>query len=305
MKILGRVDCRLNEPAHRSWTDYRGDRSISVMLLMFIFLNSTGCSDVVVSPPNMTGGETGVQTQAGSFQFGGNALGGMFGDNPGATPDIPDSCESGENLGICMVCGLNLTPIKPLNDDRCPYLPCETLTRYQAMPAEDQGRVCVQYLATAPMDNCKEIGICYEDADEACMLNPTPMELFTVYPGCGEFTGCDGDISPDASIKSEGEACHSIGTCDAEGRCSAPASCEGDKPDYVKNHCPDPNMDEGCDLFVDMNGVPNADDISCTLACATQNGCLKGWDSNNGCERGGEIGCNTRRRQLICRCQGN
>ena len=203
-----------------------------------------------------------------------------------------------------MVCGPNLTPTKPLNDDRCPYLPCESFTRYQAMPVENGGRACVQYLSAPPMNNCKEIGACYEDPEEECTLDPTPINLFTVYPGCGEFTGCDGEVSPDASIKAAGATCHSVGTCNAEGLCSAPASCEGDKPEYVRDHCPDPDANEGCDLFIDMNGIQNDDDISCTLACATQNGCIKGWDSSNGCERGGEVGCNQRRRTLICRCQG-
>ena len=262
------------------------------LTLICIFI--AGCADVVVDTASM-GGESSVN-QVGQSSSGGLSLGGSISG--------PDECYIGEELDLCMVCGPSLTPIKPLNDERCPYLPCETLTRYQAMPVEDNGRTCVQYLAAPPVNNCKEFGVCYEDPEEACMLSATPMTLFTVYPGCGEFTGCDGAMSPDASIKPEGSVCHSIGICGADGRCSAPQACEGDKPEYVRDHCSDANTDEGCDLLVDMNGIQNADDISCTLVCATQNGCVTGWDSNNGCGRGGEIGCNTRRRELICRCRG-
>ena len=276
---------------------------ITSSCLALASLISIGCSDVVVDPgmagEAMVSGSMAGDT--GGSLFGGRTAGGM---SAGATMNVTDACEYGENLGVCMICGPNLTPIKPLNDERCPYVPCETLTRYQAMPLEDGGRTCSQFIATPPVDSCKDLGVCYESPEEACTLSSTPTTLFTVYPGCGEFTGCDGEISPDASIKAEGEVCHSIGTCDAEGRCSAPASCSGDKPEYVVNHCPGPDSEEGCDLLIDMNGVPNANDISCTLACATQNGCITGWDSNNSCDRGGEIGCSTRRRQLICRCRG-
>ena len=300
LSIVRRYRFKFGELHHRHI--YKPWCPLPASLCLTLYLSLLGCSDVVVGS-NMEDHEDHEDQQGGSnviFQYGGTATGGMS-----VTPDVPDTCEFGEDLGLCMICGPNLTPIKPLNDDRCPYVPCESLTRYQALPTEDGGRTCAQYTATPPIDNCKELGICYEDVEDACTVDTTPMTLFTVYPGCGEFTGCDGDISPDASIKPEGSTCHSLGTCDAEGRCSAPSSCEGDKPEYVRNHCPEPNMDEGCDLFVDMNGIQNADDISCTLVCATQNGCLTGWDSNNGCVRGGEIGCTTRRHQLICRCRGN
>ena len=124
----------------------------------------------------------------------------------------------------------------------------------------------------------------------------------TVYPGCGEVTGCEGMLSPDGSQKPDGAECHSLGVCGPDG-CTAPPSCSGIQPPYVKEFCQDPNAPEQCDKYIDLNGENNAEDIDCTIACATIGRCQTGWDSNGGCNRGNEIGCSTRRRQLICRCE--
>ena len=78
---------------------------------------------------------------------------------------------------------------------------------------------------------------------------------------------------------------------------------------FVEKHCPDPstpvNEVEGCDMLVDMNNIPDRNEISCTLACATENGCITGWDTSGDCQRGGEIGCSNSRSRLICRCRGS
>ena len=265
---------------------------------------SIACTTVVYESTDMgAGGETG------GGGLSGMTAGYLTGGTPsGEVPIIPDECEIGQQIGLCAECAPTFTPVALLNDPQCPYIPCETLIRYQVMTNDEGGRSCLQYLAEQPPNNCKEIGVCYEDPAEACVVSETPTTLFTVYPGCGDFTGCEGAVSPDASIKGEGEACHSIGTCSAEGRCSAPPSCEGGKPDYVVGHCPDPDDPSGsagCDLRVDLNTVDNADDISCTLVCATQNGCVTGFEVSGDCGRGREIGCGDRKRQLICRCNGN
>ena len=46
----------------------------------------------------------------------------------------------------------------------------------------------------------------YLDIEESCTLDPTPVPLVTVYPGCGEFTGCEGELGPMA-IAPVGSTC--------------------------------------------------------------------------------------------------
>ncbi len=263
---------------------------IAIILLLCI----SACSDQVAPSGTMEGNLAGTEMLV-SGDEGGISFSGMN--------DVPESCVVGEELGLCAVCGPLLTPIMPTNDPNCPSIDCNALTQYQAMNIEDGGRVCMQYLADPPISSCKDLGACYESADDACILNPTPIPLVTVYPGCGEFTGCEGEVSPDGSKKPEGSECHSLGICGAEGKCSAPASCSGIQPPYVKEYCVDSNAPEQCDKYIDLNGIENTTDINCTIACATIGRCQTGWDSNGGCNRGGEIGCSTRRRQLICRCE--
>lgn len=267
---------------------------VSLLFTIFSFIGSNACTDQIGTVENNMGG-----TQAGTEMIESGNEGGI---NLGGASNLPDNCVVGEELGLCAVCGPLLTPIMPTNDPNCPPIDCSSLTQYQAMNIENGGRVCMQYIADPPSSSCKDLGACYESAEEACSINPTPIPLVTVYPGCGEFTGCEGDLSPDGSQKPEGAECHSLGSCGADG-CSAPASCSGIQPQYVKEFCPDSNAPEQCDKYIDINGVDNADDIDCTIACATIGRCQTGWDSNGGCNRGGEIGCSTRRRQLICRCE--
>lgn len=286
------------------WPTSRSYRvSLTSNLLTYSIVLSAltlACSDVVVAPQ---GGAEAGQITAGTQPPAGSSTSGVI---AGGTQPIPDECYLGEDLGICISCSPSREPIQLPRDDRCPYIPCETLTQYQVMELEGGGQSCVQFIYEPPVDNCKGIGVCYEDPEEACTLNPSPVPLFNAYPGCGEFSGCEGSVSPDASLKGEGETCHSVGTCDSEGRCSAPASCEGSKPDFALKHCPDPNESdpEGCDLLIDITGESGVDDISCSLACATQNGCLAAWESDNECERGSTLSCNDRERRLICRCRG-
>lgn len=260
----------------------------------FVGLFTFACSDTAGLNLGETAGELAGMSIAGEEE-GGINLGGRM--------PLPDNCTVGEELGLCAVCGPLLEPIMPTNDSNCPNIDCSPLTQYQAMNTEDGGRVCLQYLADPPVNSCRELGLCYEEASEACLLDPTPIPLITVYPGCGEFTGCNGAVSPDGSQKPEGSECHGLGSCTAEGRCSAPASCSGIHPPYVREFCPDTNAPEQCDKYVDLNGIDNATDINCNIACATIGGCQNGWDSNGGCNRGSAIGCNARRRQLVCRCQ--
>ena len=40
-----------------------------------------------------------------------------------------------------------------------------------------------------------------------------------------------------------------------------------------KRVCQDPNAPEQCDKYIDLNGENNADDIDCTIACATIGRC--------------------------------
>ena len=59
--------------------------------------------------------------------------------------NLPESCTVGEELGLCAVCGPLLTPVMPANDPNCPPIDCSSLTQYQAMNVENDGRVCMQY----------------------------------------------------------------------------------------------------------------------------------------------------------------
>ena len=265
-----------------------------VHTLLLLLCTPLACSD----PPNPVSSTENTSNTAGTIEGGSESTVVFEGGR-----DLPDTCRVGEELGLCAICGPLLEPIKPADDENCPYIDCSSLTQYQAMNTEDGGRVCMQYLADPPSSSCRDLGQCYETPEEACTLNPTPVPLVTVYPGCGEFTGCEGEISPDGSQKPEGAECHGLGMCGPEGRCSAPPSCNGVHPTYVQNFCPDSNAPDQCDKYIDLNGTDNADDVNCTIACATIGGCQTGWDSNGGCNKGGEIGCNTRRRQLICRCE--
>ena len=269
-------------------------RSYLILLSTLSFICVHACSDQAIPIGSTTGGGEAGSEVIVSGDEGGISLGGRN--------DLPETCVVGENLGLCAVCGQLLTPIMPINDGNCPPIDCSSLTQYQSMNIENGGRVCLQYLADPPTSSCKELGVCYESPEDACILNPTPIPLVTVYPGCGEFTGCEGDISPDGSQKPEGAECHSLGTCGASG-CSAPPSCSGIHPEFVREFCPEPNAPEQCDKYIDLNGVDNAGDIDCTIACATIGQCQTGWDSNGGCNRGEEIGCSTRRERLICRCE--
>ena len=272
---------------------YRSIGTLSIPLT-FSLLIGISCSDTASPSGMQMGNVSGMEGTAGSNEGGIVFNGGR---------ELPDSCAVGEELGLCAICGPLLEPLKPADDVNCPNIDCSVLTQYQAMNLDDGGRVCMQYQADPPLSSCRDLGLCYESPEEACTLDPTPIPLVTVYPGCGEFTGCEGAISPDGSEKPEGSECHSLGICGPEGKCSAPASCNGIHPPYVREFCPDENALDQCNKYIDLNGTENADDINCTIACATVGRCQTGWDSNGGCSRGGEIGCNTRRRQLICRCE--
>ena len=262
-----------------------------ISILSFIFINA--CSDQPIPIRSSAGVESGGEALI-SGDEGGISLGGRN--------DLPENCIVGEVLGLCAVCGALMTPVMPINDSNCPQIDCSSLTQYQSMNIENGGRVCMQYLADPPSSTCKDLGVCYESPEDACTINPTPIPLVTVYPGCGEFTGCEGAVSPDGSQKPDGAECHALGTCGASG-CSAPPSCSGIQSEYVREFCPDPDAPEQCDKLIDLNGIENAGDIDCTIACATIGGCQNGWESDGGCNRGRVIGCSERRERLICRCE--
>ncbi len=270
-------------------------RRLTIAVIIYSLSISTSCSDNLAPggmPENVAGAES---------MMGGN--GGIMIGGSGPIVEYPDECIIGETLGLCATCGPQRTPLMPNNDENCPFVDCSPLTQYQAMNNENGGRTCLEYSSTPPESSCKDLGQCYEDIEEACQLNPTPSPLVTVYPGCGEFTGCEGSIGPDGSTSPVGSVCHGLGECGADGRCSAPQSCSGVHPEYVTQFCSDDNDSEVCDKHIDLNGVNNASDINCDIACATIGRCVSAWDSNGGCSKGGQVNCDTRRRQLICRCE--
>ena len=252
------------------------------------------CSDNLAPTDNM-----GVESQGG---FTGEEVGGIV-ISGGGVVENQDECIIGDRLGLCVTCSALREPVMPLNDSECPSLDCNPLTQYQAMNTEDGGRTCLEYVSYPPETTCKALGECYTDIEEACTLDPTPVPLVTVYPGCGEFTGCEGGVGPDGRTAPVGAICHDLGVCGADGRCSAPPSCAGIHPQYVTQYCPDNSAPDACDKHIDLNTENNADDINCTIACATIGRCVGAWDSNGGCMKGGQLSCDTRRRQLICRCE--
>ena len=269
---------------------------VSVLLSFAIFT----CSE----PPfeGETGGGT-MMTTAGST--GGNmSTGGSMAGLFSGGMDEQIGCDPNDDLGVCALCGPVLQVIKPLDDENCPFIACDELTQYQWTPTDDGGRVCSVFRAEPPAGRCKDLGVCYSDPADACTPSVVPEVLFTVYPGCGDFSGCEGSDGPDVSMQAPGSACHTLGECGEDGRCSAPPSCFGNKPNYVNGFCPDPDSPDSCDLSVDINLEAEANEIRCSIVCATQGGCSTGWDTSGSCNRGGEVGCNADRRQLICRCNG-
>ena len=265
------------------------------LIVGVVALLGLACSDNTSFPPASMGGGQSPGEMPG-ISIGGISAG-------GGVVEYPDECLIGERLGICATCSPSREPVMPINDDECPFVDCSPLTQYQAMNTEDGGRTCFEFVSNPPETSCKSLGECYSDIEESCTLDPTPVPLVTVYPGCGEFTGCEGGLGPDGSTAPVGSVCHGLGQCGADGRCSAPSSCAGIQPEYVTQFCADNSEPEACDKHIDLNGVDNAEEITCTIACATIGRCVGAWDSNGGCNRGGQLSCDTRRRQLICRCE--
>ena len=278
-------------PHTRALTHFK----VAIQLSVCGVLLGLGCSDNL-APVSTVGGQ----------ESGGGIGGQETGDiltGGGTIMEYPEECLVGEKLGICAICGPLREPLMPINDDECPVIDCSPLTQYQAMNTEDGGRTCLEYSSTPPETSCKALGECYSDIEEACILDPTPVPLVTVYPGCGEFTGCQGELGPDGNTAPVGSLCHGLGECGADGRCTAPPSCSGTHPLYVTQFCPDDNDPEACDKHIDLNSEANANQINCDIACATIGRCVRAWNSNGGCNRGDQINCGTRGRQLICRCE--
>ena len=211
-------------------------------------------------------------------------------------------CTVGESLGLCSICGPDKQAKMPDNDDQCPPINCESLSRYQVRELEDGGKICERYPFTQTGGNCEVLGLCVENPTLVCMEEPM-VELLTWYPGCGEFIGCENNEPPSINTVAEGTECYSFGTCDQIGGCSVAQSCYGLDTTDGNEHC---SSDiNGCKVYTSARHYQNLEEITCRAYCirGANRGCLDGWESNGACQEGSNIGCNSSRRDIVCLCE--
>ena len=233
-------------------------------------------------------------------------MGGMLTPSPTPFPTggmgEPNQCQAeGQRLGVCSMCDYTLTPVVPETETMCPFVDCDSLGTYATREVENGWTVCEYFPYDIGNPVCKGLGECNSNPSEVCTPQPTEI-LFTAYPGCASFTGCDGNAVPTALLKSPGDPCNGFGECQEDGQCSIAGGCA--TLDIVgSNEFCGVNDSNQCESLVVASSYQNIDKISCIAYCQrSRMECRNGWESNGGCSKGDEIGCSVDKREIICQC---
>ena len=237
--------------------------------------------------PNLTGGM--ISPQTGGSMLSGGALN-------------PTGCQAeGQRLEVCSICDSTLMPVIPDTEPMCPFVNCDSLGTYATREVDNGGIVCEYFPYDVGNPICKALGECNTNPEEVCVPQITET-LFTAYPGCGEYTGCEGNTAPTATLKAPGDPCNGFGECQDDGQCSVAAGCT--TLDIIgSNEFCGVSDDNLCESLVVASSYQSIDKISCIAYCQrSRMECRNGWKSNGGCTKGEEVGCSVDQREIICQC---
>ena len=281
---------------------------MNLFMISLALLVSACVETVVVDLEAGSESEAGTKTNyGGGEEFGGQQVitGGEM--VSGATERL--TCNVGEPLDLCEVCGPNNNKQNAVNDDRCEPIDCNTLNTYRVFTHDDGRKECrlKPYLPGPAI--CQGPGACYSDPLRYCELQLEETVLSRDEVGeCFELMGCEGQVEY-SLVPKAGESCmEGLGTCDETGECIAEASCVTlFNFEYNDNNrlCNDRLATQNyCEFYVIAEGGPWGDRVTCDQFCGAMGGsCLDAWgEDNNSCDKKNDKNCSDEFGDGICRC---
>lgn len=228
----------------------------------------------------------------------------MGGEGGQSDVDVPQRCTPGERVDLCTVCGPDTSLIMPPNDPECEPVSCAELTSFYLERDEDGAERCMKSFSSPAGGSCYRLGYCHTTTQTACEPQE-PQQLFKVYPGCGEHSGCNSTAMPNVTRKPPGAICNTFGTCDSSGRCDIGAGCAG-----FENAAGSPNntycssTDLSCEVSVSVGSIQGVSQTSCLAFCTSaRKSCVQAWRDRGGCNKGNPIDCAQNSSDLICACE--
>ena len=258
--------------------------------------------------------DTGEESAAGTKTNyeGGTAIGGEPIDTGGETVITgPErlTCNVGEALDLCVVCGPNNDEQVAMNDDRCEPIDCAPLNNYRIFTHDDGRQECRKRPYLPGPAICQGQGACYTDPMRYCELQLEETVLESDEIGeCFELTGCEGQTEH-SLVPTPGETClQGLGVCDEAGECIAERSCITLFNFEYNNEnrlCSDRLTTENyCEFYVVAEDGPWGERMSCDQFCGDMGGsCLKAWgEKDDSCDKKDEEDCSDDFGDGICRC---
>lgn len=246
----------------------------------------------------------------GDTGYGGDQLAVLGGTMTGGTSSRT-TCNLGESIGLCEICGPNNDRVSVMNDPNCPEVDCNTLKSHRIV-SDEEGRLECRLQEFRPGDsNCQGPQTCITDPRLYCESQVEMTILSKEEVGeCNTLEGCN-DGTPPMLVPRPGETCaEGLGTCTEAGECDVIASCLT-LFNYRYNNsnqlCGDQLATQNtCDFYLAATDNPwGTETISCTQFCNENGGsCIQAWgDSDDGCDRAGDQNCGDTFGDSICRCR--
>ncbi len=257
----------------------------------------------------------GISYAGGMMITGGESMttmGGMSGGQAmtGGTDTIL-SCNIGEKLGLCEICGPNNDRVPAMNDNDCPEVDCSLLSAHRLVSDDEGNLTCYLRDFPAKENNCQGLGACLSTPESYCIDDrPESIAASTQELGsCYVIEGCEGQTPPELILQPGAVCENGLGECDEEGECILTPSCLT-LFDYDYNNsnqlCSDMLTTQNqCEFYVSSDQNPwNSDEISCNQFCSSRGGsCAQAWgDEDNDCERKDNANCSDTFNDGICRC---
>ncbi len=236
---------------------------------------------------------------------GGESLGGQ------SEVTRPDrlTCNVGEALDLCVVCGPNNNAETALNDDRCEPIDCTALNTYRIFTQDDGRQECRQRPYTPGPAICQGQGACFTNPMRYCELQLEETVLSSEDIGeCFELAGCEGQTEYSLVPKPGAQCRQNLGTCNEEGECITEPSCItlfNFEYSSANRICTDRLATQNyCEFFVVATDSPWGAELSCDQFCGAMGGsCLEAWDDrDNNCDKDGGRVCSATFGDGICRC---
>ena len=288
----------------------------ALIAISSLYMASCAVNGIEIGMDGGSSGQAGTESPAGVSPAGVSSP--VAGENGGTggpptgltTPPLggtDDRCTPGEKIDTCTICGPDASYIMPPDDPECEALNCSELSSfYEEVNEEDGSITCMQRRAVPVEGSCYRMGFCHATTNTACVVEE-PIARATIYPGCGQITGCNSTNSPSFSEVPEGGLCHGFGTCQATGGpCDVSKACAGFERaagGSQQTFCASSEI--SCTVSVNANVIDSLDEISCLAYCASASkSCRTAYQYAENCNTSGNaIPCNQAAQRVICECE--